>query len=173
VSGAANTDSLVHLREQLLAAPANTEWQAQDAQLSAESIERFIDVASAMDLAGMNATPGSNEAPTLALSGVDVSVRPDLVLRGTHRGAPIVGAVKFHFSKTHGLTEDAGLNVASVLHQYVDAHLLRPGETASVKHCLVLDVFSKTWSQAPKSFRMRRASIRAACQEIALWWAAA
>src|SRR5690606_3156557 len=97
----------------------------------------------------------------------------DVVLRGTYRGKNVVGALKFHFSKSNTLTNDAGLNVATVMLQYVETYLLTTGDVASARHCAVLDVFTKSWHRAPTAFRVRRNTVAAACQEVALWWSAA
>lgn len=172
-SGATNPDPIIDQVGALAAAHGSSDFQTQDFQLSAEALEAFLDISDDFDLEGLTAVAGPHAPPRLPISGIDVSVRPDLVLRGTFRGKKVVGALKFHFSKTGLLSEDAGLNIATVLHQYAEAHLLATGETASARHCAVLDVFAKRWYRAPTAYRMRRQTIAAACQEVALWWHAA
>jgi hypothetical protein len=136
-------------------------------------LERFLDISDAFELDGLKPSHGEHDPAKLSISGVQVSVRPDVILHGTYRGKPVVGALKFHFAKTNELTEEAGLNVTTVLQQYVSEHLVRGSEIVSARHCAVLDVFSKCWHRAPAAFQMRRRSIEAACQEIALWWSTA
>lgn len=173
VGGATDPDPIIDQVGALGSAQGTSDFQTQDLQLSAEALEAFLDVSDDFDLEGLAAVAGPNTPPRLSISGVDVSVRPDVVLRGTYRGKSVVGALKFHFSKTGLLSEDAGLNIATVLHHYAETHLVAPGETASARHCAVLDVFAKRWYRAPTAYRMRRQTIAAACQEVALWWHAA
>ena len=45
-----------------------------------------------------------------------------------------------------------------------------PAAAHSAYDYAVLDVFAKKWYRAPTAYRMRRQSIAAACQEVALWW---
>ncbi|WP_437648382.1 hypothetical protein [Sorangium sp. So ce362] len=171
-AGATDPNPLVDVVGTLASTIPSSDWSGQDLQLSSEALEAFLDICDDFDLEGLVATAGAHAAPKLSIAGVDVSVRPDVVLRGTYRGKSVVGAMKFHFSKTNVLTEDAGLNVATVMHQYVEAHLLAAGDAASPRHCAVLDVFTKRWYRAPTAFRLRRTSVAAACQEVALWWPA-
>lgn len=111
---------------------------------------------------------GSN--PKLAISEVDVSVSPDLILSGEMKGKTIIGALKFHFSKTSPLNAESAKNVATLIHQFVENFLLNDEEHGNIKYCISLDVFAGVVETAPKSFMRRRNNISYACTEIALWW---
>lgn len=116
---------------------------------------------------------GTNNAPKLDIADVEVSVRPDVILRGTYHGKKVVGALKFHFAKTSPLVQDASANVAVLLQRYCETHVREDGETVSARHCAVLDVFSQKWMRSPRATQLRLRTIEAACQQIRLWWAAA
>jgi len=150
-----------------------TDWQTQDFNVSGEALERFLDISDDFELDGLECSPGSNSAPKLVIADVDVSVRPDVILRGTLRNKRIVGALKFYFGKTTPLGDEAGLNVATLLQRYCDEHLIQSGEVTSPKHCAVLDVFAKRWFRSTRATQMRFRGLEAACEEIRLWWNAA
>lgn len=171
-AGAKDPNPLMDKIGALASVPPSSEWNEQDLRLSSEALEAFLDICDEFDLDALSAAAGPHSAPKLSISGVDVSVHPDVVLRGAYREKNVVGALKFHFSKTNALTAEAGLNVATVIHHYVEAHLLDAEYVASPRHCAVLDVFMKSWHRAPTAFRLRRNSVAAACQEVALWWPA-
>jgi hypothetical protein len=84
-------------------------------------------------------------------------------------GGSRVGALKLYFGKTFPLDEVSGAYVATVVHQFAATRLQSFG-TAELKHCAVIDVFSKRVDFAPRAFTRRRKDIEAACEEIAIRW---
>ena len=62
----------------------------------------------------MAAEIGQADPRKLTVAGVDISVRPEVVLRGKDRlGNPTVGAVKLYIGKTFPLSDDAAAYVAT------------------------------------------------------------
>jgi len=115
---------------------------------------------------------GDPEAVPLLVAAVQVSVRPDVIIRSTNRsGGQTVGAIKLYFPKTISLSDDAGAYIATTLHQYVNEYFSAYG-TADYRRCHVVDVFGQQIFTAPPSFIRRRRDIEAACEEIARAWAA-
>lgn len=47
------------------------------------------------------------ESKRLDVSGVSVSIRPEVIISGKMRGKPFIGAIKMHFSKTNPLDKEA------------------------------------------------------------------
>lgn len=144
-------------------------WHAQDQVLSVEALDAFLEVNLPLDSWAVRRCP--QRPPKLTVGAVQVSVRPDLLVRGTDRyGEPWFGAVKVHISKGHPLDETAAQYTATLLHQWVEQHLATEDEPANHKACLVLDVFAQRVWTAPRAHRRRRADLAVACEEIALRW---
>lgn len=148
----------------------DSQFAERENRLCQEAIRSFMDILPTLSLRDFTVTRGLNEAPKLRKAGVAISVRPELVLRGTSRqGRPIVGAVKLHFPKTHPLSPDASDYVGVILHEYGQRHLAEL-EACDYRHCYVIDVPSKQIRTAPKSFVRRRSEVEAACRDIAMLW---
>lgn len=107
----------------------------------------------------------------IMIGDVEVSVRPEILMRvekGPRAGK--LGAVKFVFSKTHPMSDDAAECAGALLYEYMRQNF---GEKAvSREHCFVIDVFANKCVTAPKSVIARMRDIVAACEEIARAWMA-
>lgn len=166
-TGMKDDDRLIQAATQLREADASSEFVRQDNLASADAIEDFLDVSDVLDISGLTADPcDKNLIAMMKISGVSVSVRPDMVLRDAKSGS-VVGALKLHFSKTNPLSEKSREYVATALRVY----LYQEGYEA-VDHgkCLVIDVPTKKLSAAPKAFKRKMSDIEAACEEIEARW---
>jgi hypothetical protein len=160
---------LIDTIEDLEGQPTRSKWHAQDQLLSVEALDRFLDVQLPLDTWQVRRCPGN--PPKLDVGGVQVSVRPDLLVRGIDRnGASWFGAVKVHLSKGFALNDVAAQYSATALHQWAEQHLATPATPANPRACLVIDVFAQAVWTAPRAHRRRRAHLEAACEEIALRW---
>ena len=169
VRGENDTALLASEIERLATAPSATEWEAQRKRLCAEALERFLDVADQVDLNDQSLTAGGNDQPRLLVGGLEISVRPEVIVRGTNRsGDAAGGALKLYFSKTIPLGQEGGEYVATLVHQYVDTHVT-PGQ-ADPRLCRVIDVFGGRVFTAPRAIARRRRDLWAACEEIARAW---
>ncbi len=138
--------------ERLNIAPSATEWESDRKRLACEALQSFLEIADAIDLDGLSATPGGNDQPRLSIGGLDVSVRPEVLLSGTDRHArPTVGAIKLYFSKTNPLTEESATYIATAVHAFVNAHM--PSAHAEAGNCRVIDVFGQRVYTAPRALR--------------------
>jgi hypothetical protein len=152
--------------------PTDSVFDAREKAASRSALEAFAELAPNLG-DGLVVTRGANIVPKLEIGGVQISVRPDLVLRGKGRGGrPFVGAVKFHFAKSAPLNDRSGAIVSALLHEYAEAHLADPaaGERADPKRCLVLDLASCRIYTAPGTRARLLGEIEDACREIAARW---
>ncbi len=100
------------------------------------------------------------------LSGVQISLRPELILRDKE-GKQQLGFVKFYFGKNEELGEDRGELMACLTKYYFEQEF---GFSFKNDHCMVLDVYRGEIYTAPKAFKRNIANIEAACREIADRW---
>jgi hypothetical protein len=146
-----------------------SEFQEQDQALSIELLELMLDL-DLPDLSDFTVSVYNGDNPKLNISGVDVSVNPDLIIRGNYRGQKIVGAIKLHISKSNQLDEEGAKNVATLLKEFTENHIAADDEKVHLPLCISVDTFGKSIGTAPRSFKRRMTHISSACEEIALWW---
>ena len=160
------TNEIVRLTNSV---PANDqEGQKYDGNI--EAIESCLNSHDQISFGDLTPSPGGNATPNLILSGVQISVRPDIELRGAVRNRQVVGAMKLYFAKNDPLTEETARFGATLVRRYCEANLaidssVRPAD------CSVYDVFGGQVFVAPSAMSRRIQDIEASCDEIALRWA--
>lgn len=135
-----------------------------------EALEAFLDSYENLNFEGLTVTQGNNSPPRLNLSGVEISVRPEFHLAGTHRQQPFVGGLKLYYSKDTPLTDVTAPYISAIVKRFVDDHVGSTTVPARAQHCLVLDVFAGKVHSAPTAITRRFQDIEAACDEIAAIW---
>jgi hypothetical protein len=149
-----------------LDAPRKWDRERRDTGLAA--IEAFRTVMTAGTLARVDSLRrAANRPRLLTVSGLQVSVRPELVLEPDDQ--PPTGALKIYLSKGEALSEERARYAATVLHQYV-SDVLGGNGRAEPDLCYVLDVFAGKLFSAPRRFQRRRQDIAAACAEFLAVW---
>lgn len=146
-----------------------TDFQAQDKQLSIESLEALLEA----DLSILDACDLSihdDENKLIKIMGVDISVNPDIIITKNIGGIVHKGALKIHLSKNNTLSEESQLIVSVMVYKYVSDFIIKLGESANTKICYSLDVFNVSIKCCPSSYKLRMKRIEAACEEIAMWW---
>jgi hypothetical protein len=138
---------------------------------NAASIERFLDMLDDVDLKGAEAEMGSSNAPKLKIHNVSVSVRPEIILRGSGpKGISCVGAVKLHMSSSDNFTEEAAGYVSALLQEYTKQFLCDDGSVVQATYCQVIDVGNRKVFAGVKSTAQRMKDIEAECQNIFGLW---
>ena len=148
------------------------EWEVSRRQACVEAIGCIQRAVSEIPLAGLEIKRGSNTVKPLVISGVTVSVRPELLLCAEREGARRIGAVKLFFSKTEAVTEEQARYAGTLVQQHMETTYPRVG-TADYHLCFVLDVLGQKVFRAPGSYKRRRNDEEAACEEIGRAWASA
>ena len=147
----------------------STDFQANDNQKSMEYLERLLDI-DLPNFDNLTISKYIGDNPKVNLNGLEVSVNPDLIVRGILRGKKVVGAIKLHISQSNSLNDESAKNVATILHLFVEQFIAEDDELADIRLCYSIDIFSETIESAPRSFFRRRNYISDACLEIIMWW---
>ncbi|MCP4133685.1 MAG: hypothetical protein GY754_22140 [bacterium] len=171
-SGATDDEMILNAIDDFIHRRPGSDWEYQNQELSAEALTHFLDLVDGINLRGLTVTEKPTvEQNSLFIEGVQVSVRPELVLHGTDKqGVEFSGGIKLYFSKHNPLEEKSAGYVSSLLHEFLrvnEEYFPAPG----YKHCLVVDVFAGKIYSAPRSYIRRLGEIKAACHEIAAVWA--
>lgn len=160
---------LLRRTESLVSAEHSSDYTRHQANGCAEAVLRFLDLEPRLDLRGMKPVHLLDHEK-LDVSGVAVSVYPDIVLEGRdRRGKPTVGAIKLHFPKSHPHTEASAQYVATMLRMHAKEAMCDRGKVRE-DACLVVDVFARQVVTAPRGYIRRWRDIGAACDEIRRAW---
>jgi hypothetical protein len=158
-----------HQHRMLNAEPVS-DFDAHRLALCAEALQHFLQASDELALTHAVASPTDEELPPLALAGVAINVRPEILLRSVDRhGVMRSGLLKLYFSKHTPLDEASGQYIATVLQLFAEQNLKQRGE---VDHRLVrvFDVFAGKVFVAPKAQQRRLGDVHLACEEIAARW---
>lgn len=170
-SGNPDGEALWSTAVQLYNKNDGSDFEKQLAGGSADAIGGFINMLDKLSLDGMSLELGDPAAPKLEISGVEISVRPEVIIKTIDkRGAPVVGAIKLYFAKNDPLSPDTGAYISTLVHKHGMDYLASPSAAVSNNHCWVIDVFAGNIHVAPSAFKKRMSDVAAACEEIKLWW---
>lgn len=135
-----------------------------------DALETFQLMLDDVDLKGAQAKLGDQSPPKLIIHGVEISVRPEIILTATGKSqAPLVGAMKLHFPRTFSLNADSAGYVSAILQEWCKVHMHDAGAVNGTL-CPVIDVGSKTVFEGVKSTTARMKDVDAICQNIAALW---
>jgi len=112
----------------------------------------------------------------LQIGGVEVSVRADLLVHGTSRGADQIGAAVLRMTQDDADTDsaktkrrDMGLYVATLARLHIDQNIATDREVAN-RLCMSIDVQHGEHFQAPDANTRRMNDLENACRFIAALW---
>lgn len=152
--------------------------RAPETILKAQMASNCLDALAAFADTGLDQIDGFDSVvlprahqPRLAFGDVEVSVRPEVLLRRGQGSGASVGLLKLYFSKGDPLSDDTASFVATACCEYLTQHLSGHGKP-DLKSVLVLDVLAKKFFFAPRATKQRLKDITAACGEISAVWKA-
>ncbi len=134
-----------------------------------EALENFLDMLDQLDFAGAVPELGEAFPPRLPCHNVQISVRPEILLKTKGKTGALIGALKIHFPKTNALNDASAGYVSAVLQDWCAVHMQHQG-APSGPHCYVIDVGSKAVYPGVKSTTKRMSDIQAACDTISALW---
>jgi hypothetical protein len=136
-----------------------------------DALERFSEMLDDIDLLEAEPNLGAHKSPKLTYHNVEISVRPEIVLRGVGaKGKKLVGTIKLHFAKTHPHNEESAGYVSAAMQEYCRLHLAADDEIVNPAYCQVIDVASGKIFPGVKATAQRLKDIAAECQNIAGLW---
>lgn len=155
---------------QLRANKVGTPYAVEGRGLAADALESFLSM-TGMLTEDCIYQRGPHQAKKLVFADVEVSVRPDFLVRLSKKGKLYIGALKFHFTKNDetALNDKAAQYVAALLHRWLDEFGSK-GLTPLRDQCLAVDPYRQRVVRAPTSYFKRLQEIEAACAEIAGQW---
>lgn len=127
-------------------------------------------------LAEYDFSPAPRSQPKLAIGGIEVSLRADLIVHGTSRGKDQIGAAIFRMTQDDAETDEArtkrqnmGLYVATMVRRHVGENIPSDREPAN-RLCLSVDIQHGEVFAAPAANTRRANDLESACRMIAAFW---
>jgi hypothetical protein len=148
---------------------AQSEYDETRLAVNADALQAFLESYDILNLDGLAAKKVPNSCPKITIAGVDISVRPEVLLRGRYKGGSVTGAIKLYLAKNDPLTKDSAPYISAVVGRLIAENFARKSKM-SERHCQVFDVFAGEAYASPKSTDKRFRDVQYACQEIAMWW---
>lgn len=169
--GLVDFDGLLKSADEIRELPSPSDWYERRNRVCSEAIEAFVEMNRELNIHGCELFKGHKTwAPKLKVGGVDVKVRPEILLTHENRKGEITeGAIKLYINKNEPLTNEAGEYAATLLRKQVE-EFPRFGYKCNRSYCYVVDVFAGKVFKAPKANKRRWRSIEAACEEIRNRW---
>lgn len=145
-----------------------------DAQKSIEVIHALQGMTN--QLGAYDFQPAPAQQPKLIISGVEISVRLDMLVHGTSRGKDIIGGAVFRMTQDDAATDEArakrrdmGLYVATLVKLHIDQHFIGMRESAA-RLCMSIDVQHGEVFTTPVATTKRVNDLEGACLSIAALW---
>lgn len=114
--------------------------------------------------------PAASTAQKLVYHGVSISVRPEIILRGTYKGKKLVGGVKLHFAKGFEMTDETAGYVSAAVNEYCQRFITIDGSVVNPAFCQVFDIGSGKVYPGVKATKSRLRDIEDTCRNIADIW---
>lgn len=134
-----------------------------------DALEAFLQMLDEVDMTGATPSLGEHAPPKHSIQNVEISVRPEIILRGNGKAGPIIGAMKLHFPTTFALNPVTAGYVSAVCQEWAKSHL-DADATVWGPYCNVVDIGSRQFYPGVKTTVARMRDVEAACQNIAALW---
>jgi hypothetical protein len=138
---------------------------------NADAIEIFSGMLDDIDLRGGIPELGEQFPSRMTIQGVEISVRPEIILRGQARdGHALLGAMKVHFPRTFPLNSDSAGVISAILQRYTRDCLVQNEEEPFAPYCSVVDVGSRRFYEGVRATINRMREVEAECRNIVAIW---
>mgnify|MGYP001767008567 CR=1 FL=1 len=160
--------------QQRLADPSLGALKHDDAQKSIEVIAALHRMANVLSQYDFVRAP--TQQPKLLISGVEVSVRLDMLVKGMSRGKEVTGGAVLRMTQDDASTDEArarrrdmGHYVATLVKMHIDQHFADEHGSAA-RLCMSIDVQHGEVFTTPAATTKRINDLEGACMSIAALW---
>ncbi len=122
-----------------------------------------------IDLKGGDPSLGAHAPPKHTIHNVEISVRPEILLRGEGKTGELIGAMKLHFPTIFHLNKDTAGIVSAMVQEWCRTHIAG-ASTVWGPYCSVLDIGSRSFYPGVKATAARIKEVEANCQNIVGMW---
>lgn len=171
-NGATDTAGLARAIQLLANRPGSTKWHATDKRITNQAFLMLQKLAPALRAMGADFLPvptGLNAE--LVFPGLNVAVKPDMIVHGSRNGVPLQGALRFFLAKdwAYHLGADAAEFVSTM--EYMWATRTSSGErTPDTSLCVVAECLQQRITTAPSDVMPQIALIEEGAEQFVRLW---
>jgi hypothetical protein len=177
LTGEISFDKLIQTAINLIEEIPASKWYEHRNPHCADAIMRFAKFTDIDKLMAYERQVGSNTNGKMLIEGVQLSVRPEIILKGKSRGKEVYGAIKLNISNSFSLDRpvgdhSAGEYIAAAVNMYMNQYLIENELDGKIAPgmCIVVDVFDRRLYSSPVRIGSLRKEITAACRNINRLW---
>lgn len=135
-----------------------------------DALRKFEGMLDSVSLHGAVPELGAQNPPPITYYGVRISVRPEIILRGTGpKGKKYIGGIKLSMSTGFVHTDESAGYVSAMVQEYLRQNLVTD-EIVNGEYCQVIDVGGERIFPGVKSTLQRLRDVEAECRNIAALW---
>ena len=147
----------------------STQWRKDDVRDSIAAIRHFIRMNFPSTLKNINCSFAKATIKECWLSGVQIHVSPDMIIKWVKNDKTYVGAVKFRISKSK-LDSTSGITAAALLTHYLKEYYQDENVIVAPQYCLYVDIMEELIYSAPSDSSFPMSRLVKACDEINILW---
>lgn len=137
--------------------------------VSLEALQRFININMPDILKKYDFSIIKPIKKSTFLSGIDITVAPDLIVTGIINGEKVVGGIKIHIVKNKPFDIIQSKIVANVLAKYLKQEIADESTIVLPELCFCIDIFNGNFVQA-KASKFIDKQIEEICLEVKKTW---
>lgn len=158
---------------QLMVKKPENNRQLIDKKVSIEALQKFIDFKLPTILNGIDYQIVKPKTKSVQISGLDVIVAPEVVVKGKLNGKTVWGGLKIHISKTKPFSYKESRCVAACVYKFINDVVAEEGDIVLPEMCFSLDVFGERLLSSKDGYEESMTDIIQICQEVLEIWPAA
>lgn len=137
-----------------------------DRRTSIEALERFVQMNILKIFSKYDYTVIKPEIKSVVISGVEVIVAPDIIIRTIVDGKVSYGAVKIHICKSKPFDLKRAEIVSTIIYKYLKTSIAKQDEVVLPEFCFCLDVFGGRIVSVPSNLNALNEEITETCKDI-------
>ncbi len=122
--------------------------QATDKTVSLEALERYVTMKIPKILSDFRYEVVKPVVRSTMIAGVEVSVSPEVIVRGEIDGETVIGGLKIHISKGDPFEKERAQYVSNTIYHYLRNEIAEEGEHVLPNLCYTIEIFGGRIVQA-------------------------
>jgi len=147
--------------------------QVIDRQVSLEAMQRFIEMKIPSIFKEIDFSIIKPGTRSTKISGVEVIVAPEIVVKGRFKNKTVIGGVKIHISKNNPFDLQKSQIVASAIETYLQNEVVDEDSIVLPELCICLDIYGGRIVSCSDVNNSIYNEVIEICNEIKLYWDAA
>lgn len=170
IGGARDATDILRAIERLKTR-TQTPWRTIDSRITTQALHSLLALGPELHrLYSAFVQPGSRTA-VLHMPDADISVPPNLLVHGEHKGRPVIGALRFYLAKESPYQIGIrGAEMVGVMEYLWLVQVASEARTPDPSLCVVVECMQRRITVAPRHVSAHVTAIQRGCREFARQW---